>query len=91
MSGEKKTKYGEPVNSGPLPSYDPKPAAKLAAGILRDARAPFAIIGRVAMWTYLPPEQLESVLLAHPTRLQTGSTGGASTARRPLAIAESAR
>jgi len=29
----------------------------LAAKILRDARAPFAIIGRVAMWTYLPPEQ----------------------------------
>ena len=60
MSGEKeKTKYGEPINSGPIPSYDPKPAAKLAAKILHDARAPFAIIGRVAMWTYLPPEQQE--------------------------------
>ncbi len=62
MSGEKRNepeRYAEPINHGEVPSFDPKPAARLAASILKNARANFAIIGRVAMWTYLPPEQQE--------------------------------
>jgi hypothetical protein len=57
VSGEKRNepeRY-EPINHGEVP----KPAARLAASILKNARANFAIIGRVAMWTYLPPEQQE--------------------------------
>ena len=60
MSGRKKEeRYGEPVNHGPLPTFDPKPAARVAASIIKRARASCAIIGRVAMWAYLPPEHQE--------------------------------
>jgi hypothetical protein len=52
-------RYGKPVNHGPLPTFDPKPAARLAASIIKQARAICALIGRVAMWAYLPPEQQE--------------------------------
>jgi hypothetical protein len=31
----------------------------VAASILKKARVPYALIGRVAMWVYLPPEQQE--------------------------------
>jgi hypothetical protein len=60
MSGRKKEKrYAAPANHESLPYFDPRPAARVAASILRKVGAPHAIIGRVAMWTYLPPEQQE--------------------------------
>lgn len=60
MSGRKKEKrYAAPANHESLPHFDPRPAARVAASILRKVGAPHAIIGRVAMWTYLPPEQQE--------------------------------
>ena len=59
MSGRKKERYAEPMNHGQLPSFDPKPAARLAASILKECRATCALIGRLAMWAYLPPEQQE--------------------------------
>ena len=62
MSGKKNKqteRYAKPVNHGPLPTFDPKPAARLAASIIKRARATCALIGRVAMWAYLPPEQQE--------------------------------
>jgi hypothetical protein len=46
---DKTERYAEPINHGELPSFDPKPAARLAASILKKARAQCAIIGRVAM------------------------------------------
>ena len=60
MSGRKKQeRYAPPTNHESLPHFDPRPAARIAASILRKVGAPHAIIGRVAMWTYLPPEQQE--------------------------------
>jgi hypothetical protein len=60
MSGRKKDKrYAAPVHHESLPHFDPRPAARVAASILRKVGAPHAIIGRVAMWTYLPPEHQE--------------------------------
>jgi hypothetical protein len=60
MSGRAKEKrYATPANHRSLPHFDPRPAARVAASILRKVGAPHAIIGRVAMWTYLPPEQQE--------------------------------
>ena len=59
MSGTTKEKYGKPRNHGPLPSFDPKPVARVAAQILKRAKAPHALIGRLAMWAYLPPDQQE--------------------------------
>jgi hypothetical protein len=59
VAGRKKARYAEPVNPGPLPSFDPKPAARLAASIIKQSRASCALIGRVAMWAYLPPDQQE--------------------------------
>src|SRR5437867_8001834 len=56
---EKSKRYAEPINHGPLPTFDPKPAARIAASILKRAKAPHALIGRLAMWAYLPPEHQE--------------------------------
>ena len=59
MSDESKKQYGEPRNHGQLPSFDPKPAARVAAAILKRAKAPHALIGPFAMWAYLAPDQQE--------------------------------
>lgn len=60
MAGrEKEVRYTTPANRKSLPHFDPRPAARVAASILRKVGAPHAIIGRVAMWTYLSPEQHE--------------------------------
>ena len=39
--------------------FDPEPVAKLAKELLESIKAPYAIIGRIAVWAYLPPEQQE--------------------------------
>lgn len=39
--------------------FDPEPAAKLAKELLESIKAPFAVIGRIAVWAYLPPEAQE--------------------------------
>lgn len=39
--------------------FDPEPAAKLAKELLDTVNAPFAVIGRIAVWAYLPPEAQE--------------------------------
>jgi len=36
--------------------FDPEPAAQLAKEILAAAKVPYAVIGRIAVWAYLPPE-----------------------------------
>ena len=59
VSGRKQNSYAEPINRGPLPSFDPRPAARVAASIMKRAKAPHALIGRLAMWAYLSPEQQE--------------------------------
>ena len=38
-----------------LPRYDPAEAAKIAVELLREADVPCALVGRVAVWTYVPP------------------------------------
>jgi hypothetical protein len=42
-----------------ITSFDPEPAAKLAKELLESIKAPFAVIGRIAVWAYLPPEAQE--------------------------------
>ncbi len=39
-----------------LPRFDPNPSARVGIGILRAAGVPFALAGRVAVWTYVSPE-----------------------------------
>ncbi|MEK7110816.1 MAG: hypothetical protein AAB867_03100, partial [Patescibacteria group bacterium] len=60
--GRKKAKrYATPANHESLPHFDPRPAARVAASILRKVGAPHAIIGRVAMWcvdNYNEPQML---------------------------------
>jgi len=38
------------------PRFDPNPSAEVGVRILRAAGVPFALAGRVAVWTYVPPE-----------------------------------
>lgn len=52
----KKEKLNETRSITP---FDPEPAAKLAKELLESIKAPFAVIGRIAVWAYLPPEQQE--------------------------------
>lgn len=40
-----------------LPSFDPTPSAKAGVALLKAAGVKFAIAGRVAVWTYVPPER----------------------------------
>lgn len=42
-----------------LPAFDPNPSAEFARALLRAEEIPFALIGRVAMWTLLPEDQHE--------------------------------
>jgi hypothetical protein len=72
MSGRKKEeRYAAPVNHESLPHFDPRPAARVAASILRKVGAPHAIIGRVAKWTYLPPDDDLLPAPNPPVRLNT--------------------
>ncbi len=41
---------------GPLPSFDPNKSVKIGLELLREAGVPFALIGRIAVWAYVPPE-----------------------------------
>ncbi|MDY0005013.1 MAG: hypothetical protein RBU30_27185 [Polyangia bacterium] len=50
-SGSRNEQRAEPVR---LPEFDPKPSARFAVEILTEAGAPYALIGRVAMWSLLP-------------------------------------
>jgi hypothetical protein len=40
-----------------LPAFDPAPSAKAGVEILELAGVGYALIGRVAVWLYLPPDQ----------------------------------
>jgi hypothetical protein len=40
-----------------LPAFDPAPSARAGVEILERAGVGYALIGRVAVWLYLPPEQ----------------------------------
>ena len=37
------------------PAFDPKPSSAAGVRVLRAAGVPFALAGRVAVWTYVPP------------------------------------
>jgi hypothetical protein len=39
-----------------LPAFDPGPSGRFAARLLREANVPGAVIGRMAVWTWLPEE-----------------------------------
>lgn len=39
--------------------FDPEPAAKFARELLNELNVPSAVIGRIAVWAYLPPEAQE--------------------------------
>ena len=41
----------------PVAKFDPRPSAEFAATLLRDAGIPHALIGRVAVWSWLPTDQ----------------------------------
>ena len=41
----------------PLPFFDPTPSAKAGVALLKSAGVKFAVAGRVAVWTYVPPER----------------------------------
>lgn len=41
----------------PLPFFDPTPSAAAGVALLKQAGVKFAIAGRVAVWTYVPPER----------------------------------
>ncbi len=38
------------------PAFDPKPSAAAGVEVLKAAGVPFALAGRVAVWTYVPPQ-----------------------------------
>ena len=38
-----------------FPAFDPGPSLKIAMELLESARASFALAGRLAVWTYVPP------------------------------------
>ena len=37
--------------------FDPAPSAKFAAELLAEAKIPYALIGRVAVWSWVPTDQ----------------------------------
>ena len=37
--------------------FDPAPSARFAAGLLAEAKIPYALIGRVAVWSWVPTDQ----------------------------------
>lgn len=47
---------GRAVRRG-LPKFDPAPSARFAARALREVDVPGALIGRLAVWAYLPLEE----------------------------------
>jgi len=53
MSDSGRRQKREPLE---LPRYDPAKAAKTAVELLREADVPCALVGRVAVWTYVPPD-----------------------------------
>ena len=42
-----------------ITAFDPEPGARLAKELLESIKAPFAVIGRIAVWAYLPPGEQE--------------------------------
>jgi hypothetical protein len=44
------------INGKELPRFDPNPSAEAGATVLKAAGVPFAVVGRVAVWAYVPPE-----------------------------------
>jgi len=54
---KKKRKYRTKTARIRLPHFDPEPSTRVALEILRAAKAPFALAGRVAAWLYLPPDE----------------------------------
>ncbi len=56
MSSEGKREPGPVVE---LPSFDPNPSARFAHEILTELEFPYALIGKVAMWAILQPDQHE--------------------------------
>lgn len=55
----RKTPSGRPgpVRTIKMPSFDPEPSVRAGVKILRAAGVEFAVIGRVAVWMYVPPER----------------------------------
>jgi len=49
-------RYGTERKTGArvLPAFDPAPSGAFAASVLKDAKAPGALIGRLAVWAWLP-------------------------------------
>jgi len=40
----------------PFPSFDPNKSVKVGLELLREAGVPFALVGRLAVWAYVPTE-----------------------------------
>ncbi len=58
MSGKQDSKTNNsPESTRGLPAFDPNPSARFACDLLREVNIPFALIGRVAMWTMLPADE----------------------------------
>ena len=49
----KKRKYNDLPKE--LPRFDPEPSLKIGLELLEAAGVPFALAGRLAVWTYVPP------------------------------------
>jgi hypothetical protein len=49
-----------PSSSGAvrLPDFDPKPSARFAVEVLTEAGFPYALVGRVALWSLLPDQDV---------------------------------
>ncbi|MBN1961216.1 MAG: nucleotidyltransferase [Deltaproteobacteria bacterium] len=45
------------LGNGGLPKFDPTPSLLLAVDLLQNAGIPFALIGGVALWAYVPAEE----------------------------------
>lgn len=50
---------GRGLERGPLPAFDPNPSARFASALLTELGVPHALIGRIAVWAYLPADQQE--------------------------------
>lgn len=75
-----------------LPAFDPAPSARFGRDVLVEVGEPFALIGKVAMWTVLPPEVhdlTKDVDFAVPSRALEplrAALAGRGIAPKPLSI-----